>query len=411
LVIAIVEFFLLCSVSSCQSQGLAGCTDPLANNYDPDATINDGSCTYDPISISPQQTFSLDEQVKGTSGLILWDGYLWTHNDHADSVLYGLDTSNANIERTYALEGTLNGNWEEISQDQNYIYIGDFGNNRGNRTDLHILRIDKNTLIAGNPVIDTIWFSYADQTDFVFGEVNQTDFDCEAMIVSEDSIYLFTKEWISYGTTVYRLPKIPGKYVTTKKAAYDIQGLVTGTTYLEPERLVVLCGYTNLLQPFIFFFYDFRGHDFFHGNKRRINISLPFHQVEGVVTQDGIKYYLSNESFTMQSLINTPQMLHVLDLSLFLEEYLASLTSNRAHVQLNDGVFVYPNPAGNCIIVKIDQELIPATYKVYDQMARIMKEGILTGESSVLDVSNVKLGLFTMSIGKDCERVFRILKQ
>ena len=27
---------------------ISGCTDPTANNYDPDATVNDGSCTYDP---------------------------------------------------------------------------------------------------------------------------------------------------------------------------------------------------------------------------------------------------------------------------------------------------------------------------------------------------------------------------
>ena len=29
---------------------LNGCTDPNASNYDPAATLDDGSCTYSPIS-------------------------------------------------------------------------------------------------------------------------------------------------------------------------------------------------------------------------------------------------------------------------------------------------------------------------------------------------------------------------
>lgn len=322
-VLVIVEFCLLSTVS-CNAQQITGCTDPLANNFDPSATINDGSCMYDPVAVSPQQTYALSDQIKGTSGLILWDGNLWTHNDNADTVIYGLDTATADIERTFALAGVENKDWEEISQDQEYIYIGDFGNNtNGNRTDLHILRIKKSALLAGDPDSDTIWFSYSDQTDFDPKEANQTDFDCEAMIVSDDSIYLFTKQWISAGTSVYRLPKTPGNHTARRKTTYNVQGLVTGATYLEPERLVVLCGYTGLLQPFLFLLYDFQGHDFFSGHKRRITVSLPFHQIEGIATHNGLRYYATNESFVMEPVANYPQKLHIFDLSLLLEEYMA----------------------------------------------------------------------------------------
>ncbi len=79
-----------------------------------------------------------------------------------------------------------------------------------NRTDLHILRIEKNSLLEGNPVIDTIWFIYENQKDLAAVPSNETDFDCEAMVVSEDSIYLFSKQWDSLGTGFYQLPKTPG---------------------------------------------------------------------------------------------------------------------------------------------------------------------------------------------------------
>jgi len=410
LVIAIVEVLLLCSVSSCQSQDLEGCTDPLANNYDPLAEINDGSCTYDPVSISPQQTYTLNDQLERTSGLILWDGNLWTHNDHADTVLYGLDISTADIERTYALTGVKNADWEDISQDEDYIYIGDFGNNNGNRTDLHVLRIMKNSLLDENPIIDTIWFSYEDQTDFSLQEAYQTDFDCEAMIVSSDSIYLFTKQWISAQTSVYRVPKTPGIFTAIKKDTYDVQGLITGATYLESERLLVLCGYTTLLQPFLTLLYGFQGHDFFFGNKRRITISLPFHQIEGIATQNGLNYYISNESFSLQPVTYTPQRLHKFDLSSFLEEYLTNLASNLENKQLNDEVLIYPIPVNNHIIVKIDKELSPSVYKIYDQLGRIFAEGTLVGARFEIDIGHLAPGLFTMSIGGDSKRVFRILK-
>lgn len=409
LVITIVEVFLLCTVSSCQSQDLTGCTDPLANNYDPDATINDGSCTYDPITISPQQTFSLDEQVKGTSGLILWDGNLWTHNDYGDPIIYGLDTTEAEIKRTYILGGTMTTNWEEISQDRDNIYIGDFGNNRGSRTDLHILRVDKNTLITGNPVIDTIWFSYSDQAVIGNGEANQTDFDCEAMIVSEDSIYLFTKQWISSQTSVYSLPKIPGSFTALKKTEYDVQGLITGATYLESEQLMVLCGYSGLLYPFLILLYDFPAHDFFSGNIRKIMVSLPLHQIEGIASANGLKYYISNESFSLQEVISTPQKLHIFDISPFLEKYLNSKTSVISEKQVHETISFYPNPV-KLLFVNINQEFTPAVFKIYDQMSRLIKEGTLEDESLELDMSHFAPGLFTITIGEDSRRVFKILK-
>ena len=408
--VGIIVEFLLLSMVSCNAQQLTGCTDPQANNYDPDATINDGSCTYDPVSVSPQQTYPLSDQLNRTSGLIFWDGNLWTQNDHADTILYGLDTTTATIERTYALSGVKNFDWEEISQDRDCIYIGDFGNNLGNRKDLHILRIKKSSLLDGNPVIDTIWFYYSDQKDFSTKEPYQTDFDCEAMIVSDDSIYLLTKQWISAQTNLYNLSKEPGYHEAVKKDSYNVQGLITGATYIEKERLVVLCGYTRLLQPFLTILYDFGGHDFFSGNKRRLDVSLPFHQIEGITSRDGLRYYISNEEFTLQEVISNPQKLHLFDLSSFLAEYFTNPSSDIAEKQNDADILVFPNPASNNITIRIIWEFNCTVYKIYDQMARIVLKGILTDESSEINIRHLLPGIFTLTIGEHDEKTFRIIK-
>jgi hypothetical protein len=267
----------------------------------------------------------LSEALSGSSGLISWDGLIWTHNDHADPSLYGIDSATGEINRTYLLPDVAIIDWEDVAEDGEYIYVGDFGNNAaGNRSNLHILRISMASLLAGNPSIDTIWFSYSDQQDLSPAEPNQTEFDCEAMVVSSERIYLFTKQWITGHTTLYSLAKEPGTHVAQKMASHDVQGLITGATLLETEQLLVLCGYNGILQPFIYLLYDYPGEDFLAGNKRRVNLLIPFLQVEGVTTQDGLIYYLSNESFELQAGTSTPQQLHRIDLSELLEDYLKS---------------------------------------------------------------------------------------
>ena len=196
----VILFFLLC-ITATYSQ-ISGCTDALAKNFDPNATHNDGSCIYDFVKIKPESSQKLSDSLVETSGLIDFDHLFWTHNDDHDTTIYGLN-SNGKIQKKIKLEKVKNNDWEEISQDSSYIYIGDFGNNyQGNRKDLQLLRIEKKSFLSNNPVIDTIAFSYSNQTDFSIKKGNTTNFDCEAFVVSQDSIYLFTKQWSQNQTSV-----------------------------------------------------------------------------------------------------------------------------------------------------------------------------------------------------------------
>jgi hypothetical protein len=312
---SIVFFFLILTSSYGQ---ISGCTDSQAKNFNPKATINDGSCSYEFTSLAPQTTQILSDTLVETSGLIAFDNLLWTHNDDHDTNIYGLD-SNGKIQKKIKLENVVNTDWEEISQDSSYIYIGDFGNNlTGNRKDLHILRIEKKSFLLNTPIIDTIAFSYSNQTDFSIKKGNTTDFDCEAFFVCRDSIYLFTKQWTQNGTSIYVLPKVAGTHIAQFKENLNIEGLATGAT-LTSKNEIVICGYTKMFQTFIYLISDINNFDFSKANKRRFQLSLTFHQIEGIATFDGQLFYLTNESFIRKPIVNTPQQIHTVDLSPFLK--------------------------------------------------------------------------------------------
>ena len=316
-----IVFFFSLLTTSVYSQ-ISGCTDPQAENYSSSAKQNNGSCNYKKLKLKPEYSFRLSDSVKETSGLITFENLLWTHNDDHDTTIYGLD-SLGKIKKKIVLPETINNDWEEISQDSTHIYIGDFGNNySGNRTDLKILKIEKKSFLNENPKIEAISFSYSNQTDFSPSSPNKTDFDCEAFIVSKDSIYLLTKQWKSSKTSIYSLSKEPRTQIAKLKSTLDTKGLVTGATYLENKKLITLCGYTKAGKPFLYLLYDFKDHDFLTGNKRRIDLKLPFHQVEGIATKDGIHYFITNESLVRKPILNNPQQIHYFDLNAVLGLYL-----------------------------------------------------------------------------------------
>lgn len=314
---AILLFILFATASYSQNQG---CSDRLAKNFDPKATINNGSCVYASAKVKAVFSEKISDSIKETSGLIAFENLLWTHNDDHDTTLYGLDTK-GKIKKKISLQGLKNNDWEEISQDSLYLYIGDFGNNyKGNRRDLQILRIEKKSVLTTIPVIDTISFSYANQTDFSIQKANTTDFDSEAFVVLQDSIYLFTKQWTTEKTSVYSLPKNPGNHIAQLKETLNVRGLITDATALPKEKGIVLCGYSKMLQPFVYLLYDYKNNDFSTGNQRKIKIALPFHQIEGITTQDGLLFYLTNEATIKKPFVNTPQQIHSVDLSPYLKE-------------------------------------------------------------------------------------------
>jgi len=204
------------------------------------------SLTFNAQNCSATALTVLDQAVKETSGLIFFDGKLVTHNDSGDSPnLYEIDTINGNVTRTVTVSNATNVDWEDITQDDNFIYVGDFGNNNGTRTNLAIYVIDKVEFNSQTTVTaDTILIQYADQTNFS-SQPNSNNYDCEAMIAFEDSLMLFSKNWENEKTYLYTLPKSAGVYNLVKRDSFDTQGTITGATYNSFSNEILLTGYKS----------------------------------------------------------------------------------------------------------------------------------------------------------------------
>ena len=124
--------------------------------------------SFNPVTSYGQQPATwlgpLPDEIQESSGLLLAEGRFITHNDSGDQpVLYVLDTANLEIVRRVAVKGVRNTDWEALAEDDKYFYIGDFGNNEGNRRDLRILKISKTDFSKSDTVIpELISFAYAD---------------------------------------------------------------------------------------------------------------------------------------------------------------------------------------------------------------------------------------------------------
>ena len=412
----IIVLITLCATLGYTKAQVCGCTDPRANNYNPQATVNDGSCTYASTTASPYYSNNLSTRLNGTSGLMFFDGKLYTHNDHGDKKIFQIDTTDGHILDSIPFSGIAHQDVEDCDEDSLYIYLGDHGNNNsGIRRNLHILRIAKASLQTASPQIDTIWFSYPEQTDFSTSTSNGTDFDCEAFIATEDSLYLFTKQWVSEGTALYALPKTPGTYSARLVATWNVGGLITGATYNPRKRQVVLCGYSSLLQPFVVLLYDYTGNNFFSGNKRKMSLGMAFHQVEGIAVADDYQYFLTNEYFS-RSILTFDAKFHKLDLTdyLYVSDTVPDTTADTTTIGIHTvggipDIVVYPNPTNDG---KITVKGLPQGHVLcllYDAEGKVAMRKELLSEGSATIVVDKKLrGTYTLKIvlpdGRDVVR-------
>lgn len=249
------------------------------------------------------ETPILDE----TSGLLYYNNTLITHTDSGGKAeLYEINPTTGAIIRTVEITNAINVDWEDIAQDASYIYIGDIGNNSGDRTDLKIYKISKADYDTNDTILsaEIIAFTYEDQVDFT-RQPNRTNWDAEGLIAYGDKLLIFTKNWEDLRTNVYAVPKTSGSHSAVLEGSYPINGLVTGADSSPDERVIYLIGYSPSEAPFMYTIHDIpeQSLNVFSGavSEKIMDIVTFGHQVEGIalfeMTPTSHRLYLSNEKF------------------------------------------------------------------------------------------------------------------
>ncbi len=371
---------------------LLGCTDPLAQNYNPSATQNDGTCTYAATNVVYPMVDFLGSEIPESSGLEFWDNLLWSHNDSDNSSkFYGFDTITGQTIKSILVENSPQIDWEDMTKDPAHFYIGDFGNNAGTRTNLKVLKIPFDSL-SGN-AIDTvnaefIYFSYPDQTDFS-GANPDHNFDCEAFIFFNDSLHLFSKNRSNGYTKHYRLPTQPGTYVATFVDSVFVDGQVTSAAF-STDSLLFLIGYKPpAYSPFAVVFWDYQQMNLFSGNKRRLQLGsvLTMGQQEGACFSTGKKGFISSEQVTA---LNQASRFFSFDLSPLIVSTVGLIENT------NQGINVFPNPFQETLLIEglnLDElDLYQLVNSIGTKLA--ISSSLINTDSIEIDTKNLTPGIY-----------------
>ena len=235
------------------------------------------SCKENQVDLPlPTQLSQLPNEMHEISGILNnSNNTIFAHNDSGDSpTLYEINLTEQKINRTIALRNADALDWEDIAEDDESIYIGDFGNNLGGRENLVIYKTNKNAVAIQDSVnAENINFHFEDQTDFTLRDDH--NFDCEAMIIFENQIYLFTKNRADFQTNWYALPTSSGDHTATLQGTFNSEGLITGATINQDKNVIALLGYSdNNSAAFIWLLYNFPNDNIFNGKKVKIDLEL-----------------------------------------------------------------------------------------------------------------------------------------
>jgi hypothetical protein len=274
---------LFCVVLKNAKAQIFGCTDHYAINFNANATENDGSCVYNSTSRNATLIKSYDSTLNENSALVSYNGKLFTINDSGNSTdILEIDSISGTVVKHIKVLGTTNVDWEALAVSNKYLYIADFGNNYGNRTNLVIYRVPVDSL-ADSVQAEFMYFILPDQTSFTPNA--KTNFDMEAMLHVNDTLYLFTKQWGDLQTKLYMLPTWKNTDTAILIDSFNVACLITDAS-IDTSGKIILLGYDTNGQSYTWMLSSYVGNKFFSGHKRKINLGLSVGQAEGILLED-----------------------------------------------------------------------------------------------------------------------------
>jgi hypothetical protein len=238
----------------------------------------------------------LPKIINETSGLEFYNNNFITHNDSGgEPSLYVFNEMGEVIE-TIGLDKNPdfeieNNDWEDITNDNEYLFVADTGNNFGNRDNLNIIRVSKGTDLMVDGIIE---ISYSDQESFFPRPKHK--YDAEAIIVIEDKIALFSKDRENLNTDLYLVNKNQnGSQILTSEVSYDVNTLITGGDYDEDRNLLALVSYNSNGNQYLLLFKNFKLNDLENNTFKKFKIPLEQAQIEAVKIIDEKTFWVTSE--------------------------------------------------------------------------------------------------------------------
>lgn len=238
----------------------------------------------------------LPKIINETSGLEFYNNNFITHNDSGgEPSLYVfnemgevIETIGLNKNPDFEIE---NNDWEDITNDNEYLFVADTGNNFGNRDNLNIIRVSKGTDFMVDGIIE---ISYSDQESFFPRPKHK--YDAEAIIVIEDKIALFSKDRENLNTDLYLVDKNQnGSQILTSEVSYNVNTLITGGDYDEDRNLLALVSYNSNGNQYLILFKNFELNNLENNTFKKFKIPLEQAQIEAVKIIDEKTFWVTSE--------------------------------------------------------------------------------------------------------------------
>ncbi|NNE31831.1 MAG: T9SS type A sorting domain-containing protein [Winogradskyella sp.] len=315
----------------------------------------------------------LDVALNETSGLLYINNTLITHNDSdATNQLFDVNPNTGTVTRTVTISNATNTDWEDITNDDTYIYIGDIGNNAGDRTNLKIYRILIAEYFSSTSVTaEEINYSYNDQTDFSTSPF-ATNFDAETLIHYNNNLYIFTKNWLDGKTNIYELSKSIGTHSATFIDTIEVGGLTTAGSFNLDSNTVLLCGY-GVNGPFVIYLEGFNNSLFSNGTITKTEVSVPTgysSQIEGLIPVSTTDYYITAEA-------NNPDLQAL---------YGFNISTLKVEEFEDQNIIFYPNPAKRTITINGLYEEV----SIYSLKGQFLK----SSKISKINISDLAAGVY-----------------
>ncbi|NBR13680.1 MAG: hypothetical protein EBU01_03760, partial [Crocinitomicaceae bacterium] len=135
------------------------------------------------LAFQAQKAIALPEYLAEISGIqYINDSTLIAHNDGGNEPALYILNFKGELKKKVIIKNVKNTDWEDITYNGDYIFIGDIGNNLNKRNKLKIHRVAiEDVLTKDSIVAQTMSFSYAEQTSYPPAK-KELNFDAECLL-------------------------------------------------------------------------------------------------------------------------------------------------------------------------------------------------------------------------------------